>query len=142
MWGDSTINGEIILRQILRNDGPVGTFVGDRIYPNVFPPGTFKLGVNNPPAITIDKISGFRAQIHSAPPTLVMPRYQVTCWSPVQETAYALASAVEKVLDRYKGTVLDTEVAAVTVENDPPDFYEPETRLYQVPLEVRVAFSV
>lgn len=136
------INGEVIIRKVLMNDGPVGTLVGDRIFPKVFPPGTFKLGVANRPAITIDKISGFRAGIHNARPTLVMPRYQITCWSATQEEAYAVASAVETALDQYQGIIDGIQVAALAIEDDPPDAYEPDTRLYQVPLEARVAFSV
>ena len=135
------IDGAEVLRTLLKADIGVTGIISDRIWAKVFPPATFTARGADAPAITIDQISGARAQTHSVVPTLFLPRCQVNCWAWTRAQAVALSDAVEKALDAYRGTVGSVAVQSIVIEDNSPDDYRPDTQLFHIPLSARLALT-
>ena len=134
--------GSVVLELLTQAAGVVRLTGADRIFDSVFPPGTFRLNGDDRPAITVNNVGRQRAQTHGEAPTLFLPRVQVSCWSQDADAARELSEAVDSALDRYRGVVLGAEVQTIVVLDDPPDMYEPETKLFHTPIEARLALGL
>jgi len=107
---DNTI--EAALHSILINNTPVNMLVDTGIYPNVVPQNAAM------PAVTYQQISGPRVHDMQGSVGLVRARFQVNCWAESYAKAKELAGAVRLALDGYSGTVLQTTISVIHLDNE------------------------
>jgi len=114
------------LETYLKNYADLTALVGTRIYPAKLPQNF------TPPAITYSRISSSRYYSHSGPSGLARPRFQLSCWAEHYGEAKQVAEQVRAALEAWPAT---KTVQAAFVVNE-LDGYEPETKLYHVPVDV------
>ena len=118
-----TVSAGEILYSLLSNSEDVTDLTVLRIYPNLLPQGCAM------PAITYQQISGVRDYVMGGVTGVAEPSYQVTCWAKTYAGATALAKVVRELLNCYQGTVSETVVQLIMLndEGDIPQF-PPETK--------------
>lgn len=99
--------------------------VSTRIYPLVAPQKIQE------PYCTFQKISSSRQYSHGGYSGLQRPRMQVTCYAPTYEAAKAISVQVIAAVEAWPGAA---NIQATFVENE-TDLYNPDTELYQVPVD-------
>lgn len=110
------------LRAYLLADPAIAGVVATRIYPIRLPQGaTF-------PAITIQRVSGFRQGVLLGRASLARPRYQIDAWTHVRSGASAydeaqvLGGLILDRLEGYTGTMTDAQTSPVTVYQTAVEF--------------------
>ena len=116
---------ETAVRAILAADGTVSGLVSSRIYPMKLPQGPTM------PAITYSRVSGPRVETITGPSGLAHPRVQVDSWASTYAGVKALATAVRKALDGYRGTIASVRVGGIIMDGE-LDLYEPGVEEYRV----------
>jgi len=118
---------EAAVRTILLADPTVYGLVGTRIQPAPLPlQFTY-------PAISFLKVSNAYSRIAGH------PRIQIDCWSRDWTECQTLAKAVETALDGYSGIVNTVNIEIIVPLNS-QDFYDNETKLYNVPYDFKVIY--
>lgn len=124
------------LRTFLLADATISDLVnGERIHPVQLPQGT------NRPAVRYTKISGNRP--HSSPQGalgLSGPRIQIDAFAPDYDDAIALAEAIRKRIDGYRGAMDAVTVQGVFFANE-REGYESESNLHFVSRDYFVWFT-
>jgi len=64
------------------------------------------------------------------------PRFQFDVWSPNGPEAIEVAELIEKAFDRYKGLMAGTKPIKQGVYDNTQEFYEEDTGLYHVSVDV------
>lgn len=121
---------ELAVYTILKANSAVAALVGTRVYALKAPqPATA-------PYITYQRISGERTRDTRGPTGRARARIQVDCYATGYAGANALANAVRKSLDGYRGTVASVRVWSIALESD-LDFYEDgvDPPLYRVTMD-------
>lgn len=118
---------ESAVRSILLANPTVYGLVGTRIQPAPLPlqctyPAISYLKVSNPYS---------RVAFH--------PRIQIDCWSKDWTECQTLAKAVETALDGYSGIINGVNIEII-VPLDSQDFYDNETKLYNIPYDFKVIY--
>ena len=116
---------EAAVRAILIADETVLGLVSSRIYPMKLPQGPTM------PAITYSRISGPRIETMAGPSGMAFPRVQVDSWASTYAGVKALADAVRKALDGYRGTIVSIRVGGIIMDGE-LDLYEPGVEEYRV----------
>lgn len=130
---------EETLRQVLV---AAATTAGSRIYPLVLPPEV------TVPAIAYARVSSPRIRSLTGFSHYSTPRFQFTAWADNYAVSKALANEIRKALDGYSGWTAVAfpalfpigwaEVQSISSLNE-LDMYEPQSKLYGVPADYRVA---
>lgn len=101
------------------------TLLGDRVYPNAAPLGVMV------PYLVYARVSATRARSTRGPSGLVAARYQLDIYASTFPNARAVAEAVRKRLDGWRGVLAgpgwSCRVEAVSLVSD-QDLYEPEIK--------------
>jgi len=118
---------EAAVRTILLADPTVYGLVGTRIQPAPLP---LKCTY---PAISYLKVSNRYSRVSGR------PRIQVDCWSKDWTECQTLAIAVERALDGYSGIINGINIEKIIPSNS-QDFYDNETKLYNVPYDFFVLY--
>lgn len=118
---------EAAVRSILLADPTVYGLVGTRIQPAPLPLDTIY------PAISVLKASNAYSRIAGR------PRMQIDCWSKDWTECQTLANAVETALDGYAGVVNGVNIQHIQPLNS-QDFYDKETKLYNVPYDFFIIY--
>jgi hypothetical protein len=117
----------------LRAHPGLAALVGSRIYPLKLPQNVTL------PAVAYQRIStSWRYALGGSGPRLTQVRFQISCWAEKYETAKAVASQVRGALGNFSGVMGGTSgvrVLATTLAAE-ADVYEPETGLYNAPVDV------
>lgn len=110
----------------LAGTSAISSLVGARIYPVLLPQDPTY------PAITYQRISGERRHDLQGASGIGHPRISVSCWATTYAGVKALAAAVRKALDGFRGTLssadsppLTVTALAVMIENE-IDLFEPD----------------
>lgn len=123
------------LRSFLLADSTVSALVDTRCYPVQLPQNTVLT------SIRYSHISGNRP--HSSPQGalgLSGPRIQIDAWAPTYAEAMALAEAIRKRLDGYRGPAGSQQVQGAFFANERDD-YSPDAKLYVVSRDYFVWFE-
>jgi len=104
------------LVQILTGDGAVAALVMDRVYPIVTPQGA------ELPAVVYQRISGPRDETMDGPSGLASPRYQFSCIGRGYGEMVAVAEAVRRALDGFRGDVGGVHVDSILMLNEFREF--------------------
>lgn len=118
---------EAAVRSILLADPTVYEIVGTRIQP-----APLSLQCTYP-AISYLKVSNPYSRVAGH------PRIQIDCWSKDWTECQTLAKAVETALDGYSGTVNGVNIEKIIPINS-QDFYDNETKLYNVPCDFFIIY--
>ena len=110
------------LRDHLAADSGLSGTIGTRIFPLLMPQEPTL------PALVYTRISGPRDNTHDGPSGLVSTRIQISCWATSYKTAKQTADLVRLALADFEKSTLDNEL----------DFYEPDTKLFSVPLDFMI----
>lgn len=105
--------------------------VSIRIYPVVAPQD-----VTNP-YVTYQAISTKRESCMGSDTGDVAARVQISAWSASYEEARSVIDQVRLALQRWSGTEASVTIKASFIETD-NDLYEPDTRLFQIPMDVMI----
>lgn len=119
---------------LLEASATVEDVAGDRIYPVKLPRGVTL------PAITYLTVSAPRDETQQGPSGLVMARVQVSCWGDNYDDSKAVAEAVRRTLDGYRGTSAGTRIDGVRLLNERDDI-EAEPGTYQTALDFAVSHA-
>lgn len=110
----------------------LATLVSTRIYPFVAPQSV------NKPYCTYQKISSGRMYSHSGYSGLQRPRMQVTCYAETYAQAKAVAAEAIAAIEGWPAA--NASVQSAFFENE-EDFYDEETKLYQIPVDFFVYYG-
>ena len=132
----AAITIEEILHARLIASAPVTAIVGQRIYPMTLPQGF------TPPAITYFLATGVLGLTMGIALPTDEPHLQFSCWAKSYGQAKQLAAAVRAALNGYVDLTTNPQVNAVVARSNGPDFFEPDTALYHMPLDVSVLTQV
>lgn len=114
------------------------TGVNGRIYPQKLPERVVL------PAATYQRITLTAIQTHGAPPDMLRPRIQFTCWSLEFAEARELAAEIEAALAGFRGTI-GPQGNQYRVESslfaDSRDFNDPETGLWYRQLDFHILYK-
>ena len=105
--------------------------VGTRVYPLVAPQAVKES------YCTYQKISPGRKYSHGGFSNLSRPRIQVNCYATTYAQAKAIAVQVIAAVEAWPGA---SNIQAAFVENE-IDMYDPDTELYQVPVDFFVYYG-
>ena len=125
------------LRQMTLASSAVSAAVSRSMFPHRAEPQTV------PPFLTYSKISGQRIGRHAGAATLVIERWQISCWHLAYAEAVALADAVRAAVDQQSGMFGSNslEIQRAVLADDPPEMYDPETKLFHIPVDVMLAVT-
>lgn len=115
----------------LKVDVDLSALISTRIYSLTLPQNCTM------PAVTYRQISGPRVHTMGSDPGLTHPRFQFSCWGSSYGSAKDVARKLQAALQDYKGTMGGgggVVVQASLLENE-LDIYDPDTKLYCVPLD-------
>lgn len=110
----------------------LAALVGARVYPVILPQSPAL------PAVTYTKVTNEHVQSHGGASGLAMPRFQVDSWATTYASAKAVAEQVRLALLGFRGAVAGVLIGGVLAETE-TDVYEPETRIYRVSQDYRIA---
>lgn len=121
-----------ILYQRLSGHAGLSALTGDRWYPLVLP--------QNPtlPAGTYQRISD--VPLGETTLTLRQQRVQFNCYAPTYISVRSVADQLIAALDGFVDTDQATQLKAAWQDNA-FEYYEPETKLYVVPVDVMLIFA-
>lgn len=105
----------------------LATLVDNRCYPIKLPERAIF------PAITYFQVSGIDNNTHDGYDGTFGARWQISCWGNTYGSAKVLANAVKLALRTFDGSLTQI-VSKSTMENE-TDFYEPDVKLYHVPVD-------
>lgn len=109
----------------------VSALIGTRLYPLVLP--------QNPtlPAASYQVISGDSAYtIGTQAAQIRKPRFQISAWASSYDTAKSVIRAIRTALDHQTASWSGVTVLGVVFEGEEIDFYDSETKEYQITAEV------
>ena len=118
----------------------VHAHAGTRIHPTRKPPAALRPATY--PCVTFWLVTG--SPVHSIDGTagLRIKRFQLNCWAKTYKAARQLADALKEDLDNFRGTMGDTRVGAVLLE-DEADVSDPRLGVdADTPFGVRLDFRV
>ncbi len=118
------------LRAHLLDDAAIVARVDARVYPLRLPQPKPAPAVNLP-AITYQRISGFRFAHLRGAEALARPRYQVDCYAQTHDAAQALGSLVRQRLNGFSGNWSDEEspetvIHVVVLFDSEQDLFDPD----------------
>ncbi len=118
---------EMAVRDRLINDATLGPLIGQRVYPLVLPHNAAL------PAIVYQRISTPRITNQQGSSGLARPRLQLKSWATTFEAAYAVADAVRRSLDGFRGSLgsASGNIGGVAIRSD-NEFadYDPDMQLH------------
>lgn len=106
----------------------ISTIVSARIYPEVLPQHATL------PAITYNQVSANRVRALSGPAGKARRRISINSWGETYKSAHELADAVRQTLEPFFGSMANTEVGSIMLDNE-IDLFEEEagvTGIYRV----------
>lgn len=113
----------------LANDADVSALVSSRIYPLKLPQGWTL------PAVTYQRVSGYREHCLSGASGRARPRFQIDCWASDYDDVKDLADKVRLCLDGFKGDInTESDVGGITLEAD-RDLWEENIDTYRVSMD-------
>ncbi len=116
-----------------RLDGHAGltALVASRIYPVMSP--------QNPttPYVTYQRISTDRVSLLGEDTDIARPRFQISAWSTDRDEVVSVAAQIRDAFQRYSGTNASIVILDSYLENE-SDLYEPDTKLYQIPVDFEI----
>ena len=122
------------IRTYLLTQTGVTDLVGSRIYAMKSPKrATF-------PSLTYSTVSSVRTRSHSGDSSLTTKRIQLSCWAAKYGDCRDLVDQLVSSLESYKGLMGLTTVYSSFVENE-IDAYDPESKLYHVPVDVKIRYN-
>lgn len=113
----------------------IGTGSDCRIYARQLPQEA-----DNFPAITYTRISRKRMYSQSGDSLLTTVRVQLSCWAETYTAVDGLAAAVITAFSGFSGTMGAATVKSSFIEND-FDLPEPDTGIYQVPVDIMITYN-
>lgn len=119
----------------LGNASAISALVGLRIYPQELPQKPTL------PALTYNQISAVRVRELAGPAGKARRRIQIDCWASTYKGAHALADAVRQTLEPFYGSMANTEVGSIMLDNE-FDLFEEEagvTGIYRVMQDYLIA---
>lgn len=153
------------LAYLLKTDATVAGLIGTRVYPNIVPQRS------SFPVVVYNQVTGGRTSVMTTDTGTVNSTWQLDVYAQTYAAARELASAVRKRIQRYRGwtpvqvradtvlerdgdTVLErdddgvrqrtlvatTLIQQIFIEAD-TDFYEDDTRLHRVSMDIRVWYD-
>ena len=123
------------MRQRLLASPEVSALVGTRIFPAGGRPD--KGPEVALPSITYQRISNRWLTSHEGSLGASQPLVQLSCWAKTWSEVRAVAAAVRGALDGWIDYSAEPPIHGVTIEGD-LDEYDADTKVYHVPLSVRV----
>ena len=119
------------VKTILLNYAGLTALVGDRIYPLIRTQGS------EPPALTYQKISDSKK---AAGTGIRTARFQISCIAATALQASTIAVQVKAAFDGKHETISGVDVFN-SFDEDASDFYDDETKLYRMPVDVMVDYK-
>lgn len=111
---------------ILTADTAVAALVVARIYPVTAPQNVTK------PYAVYQRIGGIRNRSLDGPDGLARPRYQIDAWSLDIDEARAIAAAIRRAIDGFRGQSAGLTIGEILMDDEPFEDFEPDTLLYRV----------
>lgn len=127
---------ETLVRQRLLDTPTVSALVGTRIFPVDSRPD--KGPESALPAITYQRVSNRRLTSHEGSLGASAPLVQLSCWSKDWLEVRALSKAVREALDGWIDLTTDPPIQGVTIEGPDLDEYDRDSKVYHMPVTVRV----
>ena len=114
----------------LRDHTGLSALISGRVYPLTMPQDVTL------PAVVYQRVTGPREYSFTGSSGLAHPRFQVSVWAETYASAKDVAEQIKVALGGYNGGMGSggTLVYGSFIENE-LDFYEPDTRLYHVPVD-------
>lgn len=94
------------------------------------------------PAVTLQQITGRAEESHEGHSGLENAIYQITCWASCHLDAMRLADRVQRVFDKYRGTLPNGIRVGYMSRVDRHYAKEPGQNVYQIVLDFRVMYRV
>jgi hypothetical protein len=105
----------------------LAALVDDRAYPMKLPErATF-------PAITYFQVSATEGNTHGGYDNTIVGRWQISCWAETYGAAKALAESVKVAIRAFSGSL--TQVVKKSYVDNETDLYEPDVKLYHIPVD-------
>lgn len=124
------------LRLRALEDATIASLIAARWYGPDLPLGTAL------PAVTLQQITGRAEESHEGHSGLENAIYQITCWASCHLDAMRIADRVQRVFDKWRGTLPNGIRVGYMSRVDRHYAKEPGQNVYQIVLDFRLMYRV
>lgn len=121
------------LYALITDDESCAAQIGTRVYPLVIPQNA------ELPAVCYQTITTQRQYTHDGPSLTPSARMQITIKAASYGDAVVVANLIRNLLEGYKGTVSEVQIAGVFLDNE-YDGFNLDTRSYTVRQDYRIQY--